>query len=104
MRTMSRISRWTLGVFAVVYGAALAIYAVGTFGLLGNERDPLAGVLLIPLGLPWNRFVEPLPEASWPWLAVLAPALNLAILSAIFRLRRSRQHRSDGRRQSTPLG
>jgi len=60
------------------------------FGLFGVEQDPLAGVYLLPLGLPWALLLESLPEALRPWLGILAPAVNLAILAAICRfIRRS---------------
>lgn len=41
-----------LGAFAAAYVMALAILAVGTFGRFGSERGPLAGVFLVPLGMP----------------------------------------------------
>jgi hypothetical protein len=53
---------------------------IGTFGLFGQERDPLAGVFLMPLGLPWVLWLEGFPEITLPWLAGMAPLLNLAIL------------------------
>ncbi len=40
--------------FVVLYVSALALLAIGTFGWFGQERDPLSGVGLIPLGLPWT--------------------------------------------------
>ena len=72
-------------IFGVAYLLALALLIVGTFGLFGQERSPLAGVFLAPLGLPWNLFLDPLPETLRPWLAALAPALNLLILRTICR-------------------
>jgi hypothetical protein len=59
---------------------------IGTFGLFGQERDPLAGVFLMPLGLPWVLWLDGFPEIALPWLAGMAPLLNLAIL--IFLCRR----------------
>ncbi len=72
--------------FAALYVCALGLLAIGTFGLFGGERDPLAGVFLLPLGLPWNRFIDNTPETLRPWLAAAAPLLNLLILWMACRL------------------
>jgi hypothetical protein len=53
-----RICRWAIGVFGCAYVTALAIYFVAVFGLFNQPRDPLGGVFLIPLGLPWNLLVD----------------------------------------------
>lgn len=72
--------------FGLAYVVALALLAVGTFGLFGAERDPLSAVFLIPLGLPWNLLSGSLPDG---WIralaATLAPLLNLALLAGICR-------------------
>lgn len=83
MRLLCRIA--TI-VFLVIYMLALAVFAIGTFGLLGAGPDPLSGVYLIPLGLPWNLFVDRAPEALWPWLTAAAPALNIVIIAVACRL------------------
>ncbi len=67
------------------YAIALFLLAVGTFGWFGQERDPLAGVFLLPLGLPWNLFVEAAPATLQLLVAVLAPALNIVILAWLCR-------------------
>ena len=77
---MGRICRILVIVFAGLYLGALALFAAGTWGLVGSSQGPLAGVFLVPLGLPWNRLVEIFPEAAWPALAALAPAINLLLL------------------------
>lgn len=77
---MARVLLIALIVFSLLYALALTIYLMGTFGFFGADRDPLSGVFLIPLGLPWNRFIDPFPERLWPWLAAAAPLVNLAIL------------------------
>ena len=64
---------------------ALALLLIGTFGLFGQERDPLAGVFLLPLGLPWVVWLDGLPDRILPWLAALAPLLNLSILTLLCR-------------------
>jgi hypothetical protein len=48
LRFFSRLSR----VFAIPYALAFTPFAVGWLGLFGVAPDPLAGVFLIPLGLP----------------------------------------------------
>ncbi len=83
-----RLCRIVLVAFAAVYGVALVLLLIGTFGLFGNEPDPLAAVFLIPLGLPWNRMLDAIPEPWLPWLAALAPAVNFAILLGLCRIAR----------------
>lgn len=73
-------------VFAMLYLFALMILVIGTFGLFGAETDPLSGVFLAPLGLPWNLLVDAFPRQLWPWLAAAAPLLNLLILGLLCRL------------------
>ncbi|MCU9839570.1 hypothetical protein OEZ49_17485 [Ruegeria sp. WL0004] len=70
-------------IFALAYLAALFLLLVGTFGWFGQERDPLAAVFLLPLGLPWNQFLDLFGEAFRPWLAALSPLLNLMLLRMI---------------------
>jgi hypothetical protein len=78
-------------IFAVAYALALIVLLIGTFGLFGADRDPLSGVFLVPLGLPWNRFIDGFPEPAWPWLASAAPLVNLIILWALRRLALNRK-------------
>ena len=66
--------------FAVLYLCAAGLLAIGTFGLFGQEEDPLSAVFLLPLGLPWILLSEVVPEGARPWFVVLAPMLNLFIL------------------------
>lgn len=82
---MNRTCRIALILLGVAYLAALTLFAIGSLGLFGQERDPLAGVFLVPLGLPWNRFVDVFPEPLWPWLGAATPLLNIAILAFICR-------------------
>lgn len=77
---MSRLCRIVVAGFALLYALALLLWAIGTFGLFGAERDPLAGVFLLPLGLPWALAVDLFPEPLWPWLSLACPALTLAVL------------------------
>ena len=77
--------RWIVRIFAALYLLALLVLLIGTYGLFGQERDPLSGVFLVPLGLPWNQFIDAAPAALLPWLAALAPLVNLLLLRAICR-------------------
>jgi drug/metabolite transporter superfamily protein YnfA len=81
----ARICGWAVALLAAAYAFALAVFLTGEFGLLGQARSPLAGVYLVPLGLPWNHAIDSLPEASWPWLGAAAPLINLGILAALCR-------------------
>lgn len=89
---MARACKWAVWAFGLLYVAALALLLIGIFGLFGQEQDPLSAVFLVPLGLPWVLWVDGVPEISRPWLAILAPALNIAILAALCRLLARRAH------------
>ncbi len=78
--------------FAALYVSAVIVFLTGTFGWFGQDTDPLSGVFLLPLGLPWVFGVEAAPETLRPWLAVMAPLLNLAILILVCRWARRRKH------------
>ena len=41
----------------------VGLLLIGTFGLFGQEKDPLSAVFLIPLGLPWFIWVDGFPES-----------------------------------------
>lgn len=79
----SNICKWAIRVFAVLYLLALIALAISVFGLFGQERDPVAAVYLVPLGFPWIIWADLAPETMLPWVAALAPALNLIILVAL---------------------
>lgn len=78
------------GIFVALWLAALALLAIGTFGWFGQERDPLSGVFLVPLGLPWNMIL-PVPDKGALALGVLAPGVNLLCLLVVCRLLRGRR-------------
>lgn len=80
-----RICRFVTALFGVGVAAALVLFLVGTFGWFGQPRDPLSGVFLLPLGLPWNLVFGDLPDRALPVVAVGAPILNLLLLSAVCR-------------------
>ena len=69
----------------LAYLAALALLLIGTYGWFGSPRDPLAGVFLAPLGLPWTMLLDALFGAR-AWIAIVAPLINLAILYSICRM------------------
>lgn len=83
---MCNAFKWS---FAAAYALALFLLAVGTWEWLGAERDPLSGIFLITLGMPWTLFTgsvgefDPFGGVSPAVLAMLAPAINLAILFSI---------------------
>lgn len=83
---MANVCSWAVRIVWALYLAALALLLIGTFGLFGQERDPLSGVFLMPLGLPWVLWLDGASDGLKPWLAALAPALNIAILSAMCRV------------------
>ena len=76
--------KWAFFVFVGLYAVALFLLAVGTFGWFGQEKAPLSGVFLMPLGLPWTIIADRLGFGGW-LAAVLAPAINAAILYAIWK-------------------
>jgi len=86
---MNRACTFLLVTFLLLYLVALGLLAVGTFGLFGSERDPLAGVFLVPLGLPWNRLIDGFPSALWPWLAAGAPLVNALVIWLLCRMTRA---------------
>lgn len=71
---------WLAAIFALLWLIALALFVIGTFGLFGSPSGPLAGVFLLPLGLPWNLALDWLPEPARPWAAALTPGINLLLL------------------------
>lgn len=86
---MNRVCRLTLTAFCALYVMALALLALGTFGLFGSEKDPLAGVFLIPLGLPWNLWLDGLHDSMRPWFAAAAPLGNVLVIWMLCRFTRS---------------
>ena len=82
-----------------LYLVAFLLYLVSTFGLFGSTQGPLAGVFLVPLGLPWNLLIDRLfPEPLWPWMAGLAPFVNLLLIWLICRLIHRKESRMSGKK------
>jgi hypothetical protein len=80
---VGRICRIATRSFFVVYVLALLLFLIGTFGWFGSPQGPLAGIFLVPLGLPWNLLLDWAPDRLRAVLAAAAPILNMAILSAL---------------------
>lgn len=88
---MTRVCRIVVIAFAVAYVLALALFLIGTFGLFGQERDPLSAVFLLPIGVPWILFLDSIPNGARPWVGAATPALNLLILVLVCRAIRARR-------------
>lgn len=76
--------KWLFWIFVALYALAFALYIIGTYGLFGSDSGPLAGVFLMPIGLPWNLLGDRLGLAS-PALGIIAPAINAAILYGLWK-------------------
>ena len=71
--------KWVFWIFVTLYAIAVLLLAIGTFGWFGQDQDPLSGVFLLPLGLPWNWLADKL-GLEGPVVMIAAPAINAAIL------------------------
>lgn len=80
---MARICSWVVTALMIAYAVALFLFLAGTFGWFGSPQGPLAGVFLLPLGLPWFWLLNDFPDDLRPWLAAATPLLNIAILKMI---------------------
>lgn len=83
---MAAHCRWAVGLFALAYVLALFIGLTGTFGWFGQDRDPLSWVFVIILGQPWVGWIGGVSDPLRPWLAGLAPLINLTLLAALCRV------------------
>ena len=79
--------KWAFGIFAALYALALFSLFLGITGWLGQERDPLAAVFLVPLGFPWNVALDKIGLGG-PVTLALSPAITAAILVVLWRARR----------------
>lgn len=80
-----KLCRIVLWVLIIAYLLALGLFVIGTLGLFGSPSGPLAGVYLVPLGVPWVLLAGEVPDRTGPWLAVAAPLLNILIVWVICR-------------------
>jgi hypothetical protein len=71
--------KWVFWIFAILYALALLLFLIGNFGWFGQEKDPLSGVFLMPLGLPWSLIGDRLGIVPMA-VGLLSPAINLGIL------------------------
>jgi hypothetical protein len=72
-----------VAIFVFLYVLALGVYLTGTYGWFGQNKDPLSGIFLLPLGMPWT-LVE-LGDQFNRYVALLSPLLNATILWIICR-------------------
>lgn len=86
---MAGLCNWVIRIVGVLYLVALALLLIGTFGLFGQEQDPLSGIFLLPLGLPWLLWSDGVPDVLLPSLAAFVPLLNILILTLLCRYFRS---------------
>jgi hypothetical protein len=80
--------RWIFNIFVAIYLIAIGLFLASTFGLFGSETGPLAGIFLIPLGVPWIFLLDFFPAGFDPWLGVFAPLINLFLIQIVCPLRR----------------
>ena len=76
--------KWVFVIFLALYAIAISLLVIGTFGLFGQERDPLSGIFLLPLGAPWNLVADAV-GLDGPLPAILAPAINAGLLFLLWR-------------------
>lgn len=86
---MSDLFKWLMRIWSILYVLAVLFFIVGHFGLFGSPQGPLAGVFLVPLGIPWVRYVDRFPEPLWPWLAAGSPLVNILLIYGLHRYFRS---------------
>lgn len=74
-----------MGAFVALWMVSLALLAIGTYGWLGQEPDPLAGIFVILLGSPWVQLAAK-TGLSGPLVAILSPAITLMMLMGFCRI------------------
>lgn len=87
---MARVFRIVAIGLLVAWLVALALLAIGTFGLFGQEREPLSAIFVLPLGLPWTFLFSSLSDAGGPWVAILSPLLKIIIFASLARMAKPR--------------
>lgn len=81
-----RIARILAAVYIAGCLLALALMAIGTFGLFGAEPDPISAVYAILLAMPWSLALSYLNAPIAAFAVLLSGmALNLIIIMAIGR-------------------
>ncbi|MGL4397895.1 MAG: hypothetical protein ACRCS9_15260 [Hyphomicrobium sp.] len=84
--TMGTLCKILTRGFAILYLLALALWAISTFGLFGQEADPLSAVFLVLLGWPWTLVLEQVLGVAGVWTVVIAPLFNLLLITGLCRL------------------
>ena len=77
--------RWVFRLFVLLYLVAFGLFLVGNLGLFGSDSGPLAGIFLIPLGLPWNLLLDSFSGDGLARIGLLAPLANIILLGAACR-------------------
>ncbi len=85
--------KWIFWGFLLAFLVALGIFASNMLGLFGQSPDPLAGIYLLPFGLPWNLLGIESPDPFPLIIGLGAPLLNLAILWGLWRWTAKRKRR-----------
>ena len=67
-----------IALFTLLYVLALMVFLTGTYGWFGQDTGPLAGIFLIPLGMPW--ILVNLGDPYDGYLALLSPIVSIALL------------------------
>lgn len=78
------ICRFFVGFFALVILAALVVFAVGHWGLFGQEPTPYAAIYLVMIAFPWPHLASLfLPEIIAKIMLFVGPFMTLALLRAL---------------------
>lgn len=77
--------KWLFWGFLALFLIALGIFFSNMMGWFGQTPDALAGIYLLPFGLPWNLIGINLPDPFPLIVGLGAPLINLAILRWLWR-------------------
>lgn len=86
MNTLEVFLNKALKLFLVFYILALIVWIVGALGLFGFDPNPLSGILLVLLGLPWVHMVDFAPKRILPIASAISPIINLGIIFLLSKL------------------
>jgi hypothetical protein len=77
--------KWLFWGFTLLFILALAVFASNMLDLFGQTPSALAGVYLLPFGLPWNLLGTELDDPFPLMFGLGGPLLNMAILWSLWR-------------------
>ena len=77
--------KWVFFGFLIAFLAALAVFVSNMMGWFGQSPDALAGIYLLPFGLPWNLIGIALDDPFPIMFGLGSPLINLAILWWLWR-------------------